>query len=162
MKFPVKISTGDLAQVIGVNERTITKLVCKKILRREARGCFDLTDAVQDYVTHREGIVAAEYGVGTYGKARAQLYLEKARAARIRREELEGTLAPVSEWRALLTSLAAVMRNRVLAIGPKTATRLVRLNSAAEAQAIVSAECREALEELSRVEIRTRCKSPAA
>ena len=50
MKFPVKISTSDLATVLGVNERTITKLVDKKTLRHEARGCFDLVDATQSYV----------------------------------------------------------------------------------------------------------------
>jgi hypothetical protein len=103
VKFPIRISTTDLAIVLGVNKRTLSKLVDKKVLCRESRGCFDLADAVQAYVAHREGVVAAEHGVGTFGKARAQLYLERARAARIKREELEGILAPVAEMRAAMS-----------------------------------------------------------
>jgi len=73
VKFPIRISTTDLAIVLGVNKRTFSKLVDKKVLCRESRGCFDLADAVQAYVAHREGVVAAEHGVGTFGKARTGL-----------------------------------------------------------------------------------------
>ena len=97
MNLPTKISTSGLATLLSVNERTIGKLADKKVLRREARGVFDLVDAVAAYVAHREAVVAAENGVGDYGKARAQLYLERARAARIKREQLEGALVKVAD-----------------------------------------------------------------
>jgi phage terminase Nu1 subunit (DNA packaging protein) len=154
MKFPVKISTSELAVVLGINERTVGKLVGKKILRREARGCFDLTDALQAYLAYREGLVAAEHGSGTYGKARAQLYLERARMARLKREEIEGELLPSSKVLAGWSAILANVKARMLAIPSKCAPRLVGLKSAAEAKAIIETEVYEALEEASSIEIR--------
>ena len=46
---------------------------------REARGLFDICDSVHRFVAHREAVVAQEHGVGAYGKARADVYVERAR-----------------------------------------------------------------------------------
>jgi len=131
--------------------RTITKLVDKKILRRESRGTFDTVDAVAAYVAHREAVVAAEQGAGDYGRARAQLYLERARAARIKREELEGALVPVAKILAFNTAIVGLAKNRLLGVPSKIAPRLVGLKTAAEGEALVRAEVYEALEELARL-----------
>jgi phage terminase Nu1 subunit (DNA packaging protein) len=120
------------------------------VLRREARGVFDVADSIAAYVAHRESVVAAEHGTGDYGRARAELYLERARAARLKREELEGTLAPLSVTRAAWTSILTMVRTRVLAIPNKLAPRLVGLKTAGEALALVRGEIYEALEELSK------------
>ena len=151
MDLPTKVSTADLAKLLSVNERTITKLVDKKVLRRESRGTFDTVDAVAAYVAHREGVVAAEQGVGDYGKARAQLYLERARAARIKREQLEGSLVKVADVVAFNVGIVTLVKNRLLGVPTKVAPRLVGLKNAAEAEALVRAEVYEALTEIARL-----------
>jgi phage terminase Nu1 subunit (DNA packaging protein) len=152
--LPPKVSTADLATLLGVTERAVTKLVAKKILHREQRGSFDLVDSVQAFIAHREAVVAAQHGTGTYGRARAQLYLERARLARLKREELEGTLGRIDEFFTATVAVNSAIRNRLLAVPSKAAPRLVNLKTAQEAQAIVRGEIYEALETLSQAEIR--------
>jgi phage terminase Nu1 subunit (DNA packaging protein) len=151
MNFPPKVSTSTLATLLSVNERTIAKLTEKKVLRREERGVFDVVDAIAAHTAYRESVAAEQAGQGAYGKARAQLYLERARMARLKREELEGQLGRTSEWRAFGASVATVVKNRVLGVATKVAPRLINLKSAAQAEAIVYDGNREALEEISKL-----------
>ena len=154
MKFPAKVSTSDLAVLLGVAERTIGKLLDKKILRRSVGGGFDVVDAIQSFVAYREGVVAAEHGIGSYGRSRAELYLEKARMARMQREKLEGELLPANEVLAGWSAIFAKVKARMLAIPSKCAPRLVGLKTAAEAKAVIEPEVYEALTDASNIEIR--------
>jgi phage terminase Nu1 subunit (DNA packaging protein) len=151
MNLPRKVSTSGLATLLSVDERTVGKLVAKKILVREARGTFDVVDSIAAFIAHREAVVAAEHGVGAYGKARAQLYLERARAARMKREELEGALLPAGDVLAFNVGIVSVARNRMLAIPSKLAAQLVGIRTAGAAEALVRAEIYEALEGLSKL-----------
>ena len=78
MTIQAKCGRNDLSLLLGITPRRVTQLVDKKILLQEARGTFDICDSVHRFIAWRETIVAQEHGVGAYGKARAQLYLEKA------------------------------------------------------------------------------------
>ena len=117
MSLAHSLSASDLAKVVGIDERTVRKLEAKKVLRRDPLGGFDLADNVQAYLAHREGVIAAQHGQGAYGKARAALTLERARVMRLKREELEGLLAPLTEMRTVMQAIFSVVRNRVMAIG---------------------------------------------
>jgi hypothetical protein len=161
MNFPPKVSTSALAKLLSVNERTITKLVEKKVLRREARGTFDTIESIAAFVAHRESIVAAEHGVGVYGKARAQLYLERAKTARIHREKLEGELLPRDEVLAMMTHTFTVIKTRLLGIGAKIASRLAVERTPGGCARLVHAEVYEALSELSTCEIYLQKKDAA-
>jgi phage terminase Nu1 subunit (DNA packaging protein) len=152
MGLPQKVSTSGLAAVLGITERAVTKLVDRKILHREARGCFDLADSVQAYIAHREAVVAAQHGMGAYGKARAELTLERARLMRLNREELEGRLVPVTEVITAGTAVATTIKTRVLGVAAKIAPQLINLRTPAQAQAIVYEANWEALDELSKIE----------
>ena len=120
---------------------------------REARGQFDTCDAVQRFIAWREGVVAAEHGIGTYGRSRAALYLEKARMARLQREKLEGSLASVADFQTAAGGIMSVFRNQMLSIPAKLAPQLAAIRKPAEAQELLRAEIYEALLELSRIEI---------
>ena len=150
-----KCGTGDLSLLLGITARRIEQLVAKKILVREARGLFDTCDAVQRFIAWREGVIAAQHGLGEYGRSRAALYLEKARMARLQREKLEGSLAPVDDFQTAASSLMVVFRNQMLGLPAKLAQQLAQLKTPAEAQELLRAEIYEALLELSRIEIIT-------
>lgn len=85
MTLPKEVGTEDLAKVLGLTPRGVGKLAEKKVLRRLARGSFDLCDCVQAYVAYQQQAALAQHGAGAYGRARAALYLERARVARIQR-----------------------------------------------------------------------------
>jgi phage terminase Nu1 subunit (DNA packaging protein) len=130
----------------------VTKLANQGVLRREARGCFDLADSVQAYIAHREAVVAAQHGMGAYGKARAELTLERARLMRLKREELEGKLIAVTEMIAAGTAVATTIKTRVLGVAAKIAPQLINLKTAAQAQEIVYEANWEALDEVCKIE----------
>jgi phage terminase Nu1 subunit (DNA packaging protein) len=153
MSYMQKVTTSDLANILGVTERRIGQLVVKKILRRESRGTFDLANSVQAFVAHRESIVASEHGQGAYGKARADLYRERAKMARLQREKLEGELIAKADIIALNTAIATVVKTRILAIGSKIAPRLVMIPTPAQIESLLRAEHVEALEELSQLKV---------
>jgi phage terminase Nu1 subunit (DNA packaging protein) len=151
--LPQHVSSADLAVLFDVNARTIRKLETKQVLRRNAVGGFDLVDSIQGYIKHREAVVAAEHGLGDFGRARASLYLEKARIARMQREELEGKLVNVDEIIAVQSTINMHVRNRVLLIADKLAPQWAASKNAASARDLIYRECWEALDELSRAEI---------
>ena len=137
MDIPTKISTSDLSKLLGIDERTITKLVAKKVLRRESRGTFDMVDV--------------PFEPPPSCKARAELYLERARTARIKREQLEDSLVSVAKVIAFNVGIVTLVKNRLLGVPTKVAPRLVGLKTAAEGEALVRAEVYEALAELARL-----------
>jgi phage terminase Nu1 subunit (DNA packaging protein) len=153
MEFTKTVGSSDLATILGITTRRVEQLANKGILKREGRGSFDLADNVQAFVAHRESVIAAEHGVGDFGRARADLYRERAKMARLQREEIEGSLIPTGEVIAMNTSIAAVIKQRMLAVGPKLAPRLTGLRTPAEAQAIVSTEIEEGLTELAQLDV---------
>jgi phage terminase Nu1 subunit (DNA packaging protein) len=145
MAFPPKISTSDLSALLGVTERAITRLVAKGILRKDSFGTFDVVDVVQAFIQHREASVAERYGKGAFGEARAELYVERGRIARIQRQELEGQLIPAGEARAAFSTVFGMLRAMMLAVPSRTAPHLVGLKSAAQAKSIVKAAVNEAM-----------------
>ena len=153
MNYTQKVTASDLAAILGLTERRIGHLVVKKILRRESRGTFDLADSVQAFIAHRETVVATEHGVGAYGKARADLYRERAKMARLQRQKLEGELIAKVDIIAMNTEIATVVKTRILAIGSKIAPRLVMIPTPAQIESLLRAEHVEALEELSQLKV---------
>jgi phage terminase Nu1 subunit (DNA packaging protein) len=154
MTIPRQGSTADLAQLLGLTERAITKLATKRIFRRVTEGVFDLPDSVQAYLAYREGVVADQHGQGDFGRARAALFLERSRLTRLRREEVEGTLVPVAQFVAGWSQVCAVFRNKMLAIPSKLAPRLIGLKVAGDGEVLVRREIYEALEALADGELR--------
>ena len=140
MALPTEITTEDLSTLLGINARTVAKLVERNVLRRLERGTFATVDSIAAYVAHRESIVAAQHGVGEYGKARAELYLERGRIARMQREEMEGTLGPLAECRAAFVVAFGMVRSQNYAMANRAAPRLVGLKSAAVIRAILVEE----------------------
>ena len=129
MAIPAKCGTDDLATLLGISVRRVTQLVEKKVLLREARGTFDVCDSVRRFIAHRETVVAQEHGVGAYGKARADVYVERARMMRLQREKLEGNLIPEEDAIEGWTRTLAVVKTQFLALPTKSAPYLVQLKT---------------------------------
>ena len=153
MAIPAKCGTDDLATLLGISVRRVTQLVEKKVLLREARGTFDVCDSVHRFIAHRETVVAQEHGVGAYGKARADVYVERARMMRLQREKLEGNLIPEEDAIEGWTRTLAVVKTQFLALPTKSAPYLVQLKTPAQAQNVLTPLVREILETIATAEI---------
>jgi phage terminase Nu1 subunit (DNA packaging protein) len=148
------VSGADLALLLGIDARTVRKLVEKKVLHPIGKDVFDLGNSIQAFIAHREGVIAAEHGLGDFGKARADLYQEKAEMARMQREKMQGKLLPVEAvtmtWRNIITHV----RGSLLALPSKLAPRLLAKTNAAEVQDILRVGVYECLESLVETEIK--------
>ena len=161
MTIPKQISTSDLAALFGIDKRTIAKLAEKQVLQREGRGTFDMGASVRAYVAHREAVVAAEHGTGTYAEARTEWMQEKAAAARIDRVEKQGKLVNVDIVRDQMVSLIGIVRTYFLGCPVKLAPRLVGLKTTVEFQQVLDREVRQILTEISDVAVRSRIRRAA-
>ena len=138
MAIPAKCGTDDLATLLGISVRRVTQLVEKKVLLREARGTFDVCDSVHRFIAHRETVVAQEHGVGAHGKARADVYVERARMMRLQREKLEGNLIPEEDAIEGRTRALAVLKTQFLPLPTKSAPYLIQLKTPAQAQNVLT------------------------
>ena len=140
--------------LLGITVRRVTQLVAKKVLVREARGLFDTLDSVHKFIAWRETVVAQEHGVGAYGKARAEVYVERAKMMRLQREKLEGALIPFEDVTETWIRAAAGIRAAFLALPTKAAIFLVNLKHPGQAQAVLTPMVHEILTDIATVEIR--------
>jgi hypothetical protein len=147
MTMPREIGTDELALLLGIDDRSVRRLVRKGVFVRGALG-FDVADSVQRFVAHRESIIAEKAGSGEFGKARSQLYVERARKMQLEREELAGKLLRVTDVIAFMTAIVGVTKQRALALPSKYAPRLVGLKTAGEIAALLTQGIREMLEDL--------------
>jgi phage terminase Nu1 subunit (DNA packaging protein) len=154
--LPKTVSSADLATLLGITKRSINALAERGVLPRQADGQFALAESLRAYVTHREDVVAAEDATSDYGKARAELYQEKAEMARMQREKIQGKLLDADEVFKTWASLVTVMKQRLLNIPTKLAPRLLGKRHAAEIETLIRAEIYEALEALANMEVRHR------
>ena len=148
MGLPRVVSLDDLASALSLEERQVRRLTSKGILRREELG-YDLIDSIRSFIAHREAVVAEKASSGEFGRARSQLYVERARKMQLEREELAGKLLRVTDVMAFMTAIIGVTKTRALAIPSKYAPRLVGLKSAGEIAALLTEGIREMLEDLS-------------
>jgi hypothetical protein len=73
--------------------------------------------------------------------------------ARLDRAERQRLLVPAAEVRSCWLTIATTVRNKILGLARKVSPRLVNVRAAAEAEAVLYAECCEALEELASMPI---------
>jgi phage terminase Nu1 subunit (DNA packaging protein) len=152
MALPKTVDTDELAQVLGVDDRTVRRLVKKGVLARSAQG-FELADAIKCYVTHRESVAAEQAGAGEYGKARTELVKEQVRKAKREREIAEGAFMAIDEVHDTWAKVTVLIRNRFMALPVRSAPLLVGLKNPIEAQLILDPMVREILTELAQTEI---------
>src|ERR1700730_4222691 len=59
-------SGAELAFLLGIDPRTVRKLVEKRVLHPISKDVFDLATSIQAYVAYREDVIAAEHGLGDF------------------------------------------------------------------------------------------------
>jgi hypothetical protein len=89
-----------------------------------------------------------------YTTSRTLLARERARLLQLRRQETEGKLAPIEILADTLRNMALFLRAAALALPTKCAPRLVMLRTPGEAKAVLEAEIRDWLTDISNTRIR--------
>jgi hypothetical protein len=155
--LPDTVSLADLRRILGgVVPSYVYTLEKEGVIEKVGRDLYTF-ESIPNYIRWlRKG----HEGPRAWNKARTELAKERAQLAKLDRHEREGRTIDVDEVPAVWITIATVVRNKILAVGAKLATRLVGLRTPAEAQAIVHAELVEALEELSSMQIGMKGQGP--
>lgn len=145
---PGTISGPELADLLGVHERTIRDLAKDGFVVKVGRSAYDRDASIRKYITHLREVAAGrggEAGVVTLTAERARLAREQADAAAIKNASARGELVPAAQvaatWRGILTGVRA----RFLAVPSRVRTALPHL-SRTEVD-VIEREVRDALTE---------------
>src|SRR6266536_2074061 len=150
MGIPREVSPDELAAVLGVTSRAVGKLSEQGILRRVARGRFDLSASVVAYIRYRERLAAERAGgdEGSYAQGRTKKIWEEARRAEHERLVREGLFLERESvdrtWKAMIASARSVL----LAMPSRLALQLARASSPQACEALVRKSVYSALSRL--------------
>jgi phage terminase Nu1 subunit (DNA packaging protein) len=139
----VKTTSGKLAEVLGISERTVRDMASRNILVRLETGYYDLGESVKNYIKH----LGQKNSQGD--KELKELQKKK---LQIQIDEMEGRLISTVEVDDFYQKLIAVTRSRLLTIPKKIAPTLKHLTDEDSIELELKNEIYEALEELSRAD----------
>jgi phage terminase Nu1 subunit (DNA packaging protein) len=144
------VTTAELAELVGVNQRTLQRMVKGRILRQCGRGRFILGDANRAFIKHlRESLDGSNAHEAAYREARARRTRADAEAAeldlRLRKKELHRS----DDIEFILTTMVAAARSRMLAIPSRLMYSLVGVTDPKMVHQKIEAEVFLALNELS-------------
>lgn len=138
------ISSSDLAKVLRLTTQRVNQLAKEQILKREADGKFDLSDAVVKYFTFK---FKTDEEIN-YARQHARLEKAKADMAEIELAEHEGSLLHAAEVEQAMASMILNCKSRLLSIPSKCSPRIIGQKSLAIVSDILRKEVYQALSEL--------------
>lgn len=150
------VTTKELAQLFQVTTRTVEQLAKQEILPVKKRRpyTFDIWEAASAYIAYlREKIQgreakAASSPVTEKLQAEADLKRAKADIAALQLSELQGKMHRSEDVEDMTNDLVYSVRGMIMALPGRLAMDIVQAENAAEASAMIRAECHKILNEL--------------
>jgi len=137
-----------IAKLLNISARRIQQLVALGVISRGERGRYDLLRCIRGYVTYLQQEVDRVESSGMSDE-RVRLVAAQADHEELKVEALQATLLPrdgvLDAWEQLRAAFSA----RCLALPSKLAPRLAVIHERRKIQDALTAEIREALQELS-------------
>ncbi len=147
-----------IAKLFGVTERRVQQLAKEGIIPaasvRPYR--FDLLPTIQIYIKYLSDKINGKdqktandvQAEADKLRAEADLKQSKAKIADMQWQELDGKMHRSEDVEAMTNDLVYTIRGMVMALPGRLAMDVVQVSSAAEASALIRAECYKVLEEL--------------
>lgn len=151
-------STAIIAKLFDLDERRVQQLAKSGVLPAASLRPykFDLLPTVKAYIKHlRERANGKEAKTADTAqaeadklRAEADLKQSKAKIAEMQLKELEGKMHRSEDVEAMTTDLVYTVRGMIMALPGRLAMDVSQAASAAEASALIRAECHKILSEL--------------
>lgn len=145
-----------IAKLLLLSDRRVQQLTSEGVLPRAERGRYELAAVVQAYVRFlRDRALpgSSEAAADDFHKARARRTAAEASLAEMRAAEAQGELIPADDVRAVLVSVVARVRAKLLALPTKLAARMLGVQSSSDAEALIRAGVHDALSELASTQV---------
>jgi|GEM_PF-3240517 len=137
----VKTTSGKLAEVLGISERTVRDMASRNILVRLETGYYDFGESVKKYIKYLEQ---------KNSKDDKELKDLQKRKLQIQIDEMENRVISVAEVEDFYQKMITVTRSRLLTIPKKVSPQLKHMDNEDNIEQELKKEIYEALEELSR------------
>lgn len=147
-----------IAKLFGVTERRVQQLAQEGIIPAAQRKPykFDLLPTVQAYIKHLSDKAYGKEQKSTDNvqaeadklRAEADLKQSKAKIAEMQLKEFEGKMHRSEDVEAMTNDLVYTVRSMIMALPGRLAMDVIQVSSAAEASALIRAECYKILNEL--------------
>lgn len=145
------IGAKQLAYLFKISERRVQQLATEGIIKKEARGRYNLTESIRGYVGFlQEGQVGTQGGTESdYGDARTQKMRADADKAIMEAATLAGNLIPVDIVAYGWNHMVGAFRAKLLNLPKKTAPTVQHETSFRKCQTALQSAVHECLAELS-------------
>ncbi len=151
------IGAKQLAYLFKISERRVQQLATEGIIKKEARGRYNLTESIRGYVGFlQEGNAAAGEGDSAYGDARTQKMRADADKAIMETATIAGELIPVDIVAYSWNHMIGAFRAKLLNLPKKTAPIVQHEISFRKCQTALQSAVHECLAELSEYEPPTK------
>lgn len=147
-------TAATLAKLFNLHERRVRQLGQEGIIPRPQHGKYDLIGSVQGYVKYlQERAEGRRDETSGVHDERMRLLTAQAEHKELEVAALHRSLLPFDEVVAAWEQLVAACRARCLALPSKLAPRLAVIHERRKIQDTLTAEIREALQELARFDL---------
>lgn len=161
MGFPAKISTKDLARLLGISVQRVNQLAAENVLSKTARDQFDAAKSVKAFIAFRENAASSEAGRHHgLSKERSGLVRVQRQAAELELAERRGQLVEIDAATEIIGRCLLVVKNKMLGLGSKVAPLIAPASPRVAEQIIYDQTC-EILTELSELETYGQPQPPA-
>ncbi len=142
-------SLAVIAKLLDLSERRVQQLSREGVIPKATRGQYDLVGSVRGYVRYlRDQAVSAQAGAPDYAVERARYIRARADLVEMEANQRRGALIAADDIEAAWIKVLALLRTRVLALPDRLAPQVHSVSSLAETRNLLSANLREALEDL--------------
>ena len=146
------LPASTLANLFNLTEQRIHQLAREGVIPRE-KGRYELVSAVQGYIKFLQDRAGGRIERRGVHSERARLTRAQAEHKELEVAALHRSLLPFDEVVAAWEQLVAAFRAKCLALPSKLAPRLAVIHERRKIQDALTAEIREALQELSRFDL---------
>lgn len=145
------VSARQLAYMFRVSERWVQQLAADGVIKKEARGRYNLIASVRGYVEYLQSIASGVEGeiITDYGDARTQKMRADADKAIMEAAQLAGELIPQDIVAYSWNHMIGAFRAKLLNLPKKTAPIVQHESSFRKCQAALQSAIHECLAELS-------------
>lgn len=149
--------TPVIAKLFGITDRRVQQLAKDGVLPVAGKRPykFDLLPTIQAYIRYLNDRLASggkdkEYTTAEFDKLRAEANIKqsKDKIAEMQLKELEGKMHRSEDVEAVMEDLVFTIRSMILALPGRCAMDVAQAANAAEASAVIRAECNKILNEL--------------
>ena len=146
------VTAKQLAYLLnGITERRVQQLAADGVVKKEARGRYNLVESVRGYCAFMQDVASGAHGEmeSAYGDARTQKMRADADKAIMEAAQLAGNLIPADIVAYSWNHMAGAFRAKLMNLPKKTAPLVQHESSFRKCQTALQAAVYECLEELS-------------